>query len=162
MLYLKNIPEGAIISNIELNRGDGGVICRAAGTFATVFSQSPEINRTTIKLPSGHKKLMDNNCRAMIGQIASAGIVEPPLLKASNSYFKRKAKGKKSVRVSGMAKNPVEHPHGGGNHQHIGKPTCVARILAPGKKAQGHVAARQTGRNNGRKKVQIAKKSSAK
>ena len=82
----------------------------------------------------------------MIGQVAGSGITEAPLLKASASYYKRKVKGKKSVRVCGMAMNPVEHPHGGGNHQHIGKPTCVSRDLSAGKKSQGHVGARVTGR----------------
>jgi len=146
ILYVRDIPESTAISNIELAAGDGGKMVRAAGTFATVFSHSPDTRTTTIKLPSGAKKQISNECRAMIGQICAAGITEAPLMKAVNSYYKRKVRGKKSVRVTGMNMNPVDHPHGGGNHKHIGKPTCVSRQLSAGKKAQGHIAARQTGK----------------
>ena len=47
--------------------------------------------------------------------------------------------------------NPVEHPHGGGNHQHVGKPTTVARTTTPGRKV-GLIAARRTGRKRGTQK----------
>ncbi|MES1905704.1 MAG: hypothetical protein MHPSP_002906 [Paramarteilia canceri] len=146
VLPVKHIPEGCAISNIELKHGDGGNLCRAAGTFAIVIGHNQDLNQTRIKLPSGQKKLIDSRCRASVGQIASGGVIEPPLLKASAAYFKRKVKGKKSVRVTGMAKNAVEHPHGGGNHPHIGMPTTVSKMLSAGKKAQGHVGARMTGR----------------
>jgi len=147
VLPLSEITEGCIISNLEITPSDGGSIARAAGTSCSIFAHDRENNTTVIKLPSNKKKTLPNTCRAMIGQIACAGITEPPMLKAAVSFYKRQAKGKKNVRVKGMAMNPVEHPHGGGNHQHIGKPTAVARVLSAGKKAQGHVAPWATGRH---------------
>ncbi|MEN2495429.1 MAG: hypothetical protein MHMPM18_000061 [Marteilia pararefringens] len=146
ILPLAKIPEGCAISNVELRPSDGGKMCRSAGTFSTVISHNQDNNTVLLKLPSGEKKRISGNCLASIGQIAASGVTEPPILKAGLAFFRRKAKGKKSVRVCGMAMNPVDHPHGGGNHQHIGAPTCVSKHLGPGKKAQGHVAARMTGR----------------
>ncbi len=47
--------------------------------------------------------------------------------------------------VRGIAMNPVDHPHGGGSHQHVGKPSCVSRDAPPGRKV-GNIAAKRTGR----------------
>jgi len=63
----------------------------------------------------------------MIGQVAGGGRTEKPMLKAGNSYYKNKAKRNRWPKVRGVAMNPVEHPHGGGNHQHIGHPSCTKR-----------------------------------
>ena len=56
------------------------------------------------------------------------------------------------AQVRGVAMNPVEHPHGGGNHQHIGHPSTVRRDSVPGPKV-GLIAARRTGQLRGRKQV---------
>merc|ERR1712130_982150 len=63
-------------------------------------------------------------------------------------YHKFRVKRNCWPKVRGVAKNPVEHPHGGGNHQHIGKPSTVRRDASPGKKV-GLIAARRTGRIRG-------------
>merc|ERR1712072_472640 len=56
-------------------------------------------------------------------------------------------------KVRGCAMNPVEHPHGGGNHQHVGHPTTTSRMCVPGQKV-GLIAARRTGRRTGGSKEQ--------
>merc|ERR1711973_19430 len=147
VLPLSECLEGTPISNIERTPSAGGQYVRAAGVFAVVFAQNKENNTTTVKLPSGMKKIFSSDCRVTIGQIAGAGVCEPLQLKASTTHYRRKAKGKKSVRVRGQAMNPVEHPHGGGNHQYMGRSTCHARA---GKMCLGHIAARMTGRHAGK------------
>ena len=88
----------------------------------------------------------------MIGLVAGGGRIEKPLLKAGRAYFKYKAKRNKWPTVRGVAMNPVDHPHGGGNHQHIGKASTISRYAARGQKA-GLIAARRTGLLRGTQKV---------
>lgn len=101
-----------------------------------------------IKLPSGAKKIVPSGCRAMIGQVAGGGRTEKPMLKAGNAYHKFRVKRNCWPKVRGVAMNPVEHPHGGGNHQHIGHASTVRRDAPPGQKV-GLIAARRTGRLRG-------------
>ncbi|CAA2961996.1 60S ribosomal L8 [Olea europaea subsp. europaea] len=105
-------------------------------------------NQLWIKLPSGAKKIVPSGCRAMIGQVAGGGRTEKPLLKAGNAYHKFRVKRNSWPKVRGVAMNPVEHPHGGGNHQHIGHASTVRRDAPPGQKV-GLIAARRTGRLRG-------------
>jgi len=86
--------------------------------------------------------------RAQIGIVAGGGRTDKPLLKAGNAYHKYKVKRNCWPKVRGVAKNPVEHPHGGGNHQHIGKPSTVAQDRPAGRKV-GLIGARRTGRLRG-------------
>merc|ERR1712048_342971 len=86
--------------------------------------------------------------RAMGGIIAGGGRTDKPLLKAGNAYHKYKAKRNCWPRVRGVAMNPVDHPHGGGNHQHIGHSATVSRSCPPGQKV-GLIAARRTGLKRG-------------
>ncbi len=110
----------------------------------------------SIKLPSGSKKIVPSGCRAMIGQVAGGGRTEKPMLKAGNAYHKYKVKRNSWPKVRGVAMNPVEHPHGGGNHQHIGHASTVRRDAPPGKKV-GLIAARRTGRLRGQAATAAAK-----
>ena len=80
----------------------------------------------------------------MIGLVAGGGRIDKPLLKAGRAKHKYSAKRNCWPRVRGVAMNPVEHPHGGGNHQHVGHPTTVSRATPPGRKV-GLIAARRTG-----------------
>ena len=100
-----------------------------------------------IKLPSGAKKIVPSGCRAMIGQVAGGGRTEKPLLKAGNTYHKYRVKRNCWPKVRGVAMNPVEHPHGGGNHQHIGHASTVRHDAPPGQKV-GLIGARRTGRRS--------------
>lgn len=88
----------------------------------------------------------------MVGLVAGGGRIEKPLLKAGRAHFKYKAKRNKWPKVRGVAMNPVDHPHGGGNHQHIGHASTTSRHDPPGKKV-GLIAARRTGRLRGTKSI---------
>ncbi|GFS29233.1 ribosomal protein L2 family [Actinidia rufa] len=129
--------------------------------LATVHSRSPWATHVTfellrIKLPSGAKKIVPSGCRAMIGQVAGGGRTEKPMLKAGNAYHKYRVKRNCWPKVRGVAMNPVEHPHGGGNHQHIGHASTVRRDAPPGQKV-GLIAARRTGRLRGQAAATAAK-----
>eukprot|EP01117_Protostelium_nocturnum_P020436 TRINITY_DN9190_c0_g1_i1.p1 TRINITY_DN9190_c0_g1~~TRINITY_DN9190_c0_g1_i1.p1 ORF type:complete len:258 (+),score=77.38 TRINITY_DN9190_c0_g1_i1:66-839(+) len=151
VLPLGGMPEGTIICNIEGKVGDRGSFARASGNFGTVISHSDDGTTTKVKLPSGSKKTVPSDCRAMIGLVGGGGRIDKPLLKAGVVHHKYKAKRNNWPRVRGVAMNPVDHPHGGGNHQHIGHPSTVRRDAPPGKKV-GLIAARRTGRVRGGRK----------
>ncbi|KAG2378585.1 hypothetical protein C9374_008224 [Naegleria lovaniensis] len=152
VLPIGNLPEGTVCCNVERKTGDRGALARAAGESAVIIAHS-EDGKTRVKLPSGVKKTLPSDNRATVGVIACGGKTERPVLKASTNYFRFKAKGRKQwPRVRGVAMNPVEHPHGGGNHQHIGKPSTVSRWTPAGRKV-GLIAARRTGRIRGGKQI---------
>lgn len=144
VLPLSQLPEGAVASSLERKSGDRGALAKASGCFAIVVGQSEDGSKTRVRLPSGAKKTLDSKCRAMIGIVAGGGRTDKPLLKAGAAYHKYKAKRNCWPRVRGVAMNPVDHPHGGGNHQHIGHPSTVSRHAPAGQKV-GLIAARRTG-----------------
>jgi len=148
VLPLEVMPEGCIISNCEIRPGDRGKLARASGDYATIISHNADAGTTRLRLPSGAKKIVQSGARAVIGIAAGGGRIDKPLLKAGRSYWKYKAKRNCWPYVKGVCMNPVEHPHGGGNHQHIGHPTTMRRDAPPGKKV-GLIAARRTGRIRG-------------
>lgn len=131
-------------------------MARTSGVSATIVGHSEDGSRTIIKLPSGMRKAISGDCRAMIGIIAGGGRTEKPLLKAGRAHWKNKIRRSVWPRVRGVAMNPVEHPHGGGNHQHIGKPSTISRYAPSGQKI-GLIAARRTGRLKGAKKIKQTK-----
>ncbi|XP_035694028.1 60S ribosomal protein L8-like [Branchiostoma floridae] len=149
-LPVSQMPEGTIICNVEEKGGDRGSLARCSGNYATVISHNLENKTTRIRLPSGSKKVVASGNRATIGIVAGGGRIDKPMLKAGRAYFKYKAKRNAWPRVRGVAMNPVEHPHGGGNHQHIGMPSTVRRDTSAGRKV-GLIAARRTGRLRGSK-----------
>jgi len=148
ILPLKSLPEGAIISNVEERPGDRGKFARASGNYATIVAHNPDNDTTRIRLPSGAKKLVQSGCRGMVGVVAGGGRIDKPMLKAGRQFHKYKAKRNSWPHVRGVAMNPVEHPHGGGNHQHIGHPSTIRRDAPAGQKV-GLIAARRTGRTRG-------------
>eukprot|EP00898_Chlorokybus_atmophyticus_P005544 jgi/Chlat1/5991/Chrsp4S06305 len=154
VLPLRTLPEGTVVCNIEQRLGDRGALARASGDYGIIISHNPDTNQTRVKLPSGAKKIVASGCRAMIGQVAGGGRTEKPMLKAGRAYHKYKAKRNSWPKVRGVAMNPVEHPHGGGNHQHIGHASTVRRDAPPGQKV-GLIAARRTGRLRGQQAVKV-------
>ncbi len=146
-LPLKAVPEGTFISNIELVPGDGGKIARSAGAKAKLVNK--EGKYATIQLSSKKTKKIHIDCRCMIGVIAGGGHKTKPLVKAGNSYYKHKAKGKRWPHVRGCARNAIDHPHGGKQHRKR-KSVTVSRHAPPGAKV-GSIAARKTGRGKKRK-----------
>jgi len=152
ILPVNAMPEGTIVSNCEGKLGDRGSFARASGTSAVVIGHSEDGKKTRVRLPSGTRKTILGHCRAMVGVCAGGQRTDKPLLKAANSWFKAKGKRKNWPRVRGVAMNPVEHPHGGGNHQHIEHPSTVRRDVSRGKKV-GLSAARRTGLIRGGRKI---------
>ena len=142
-----NIPEGTAINNLELRPGDGGKVARSAGNSCYVEARIGD--KVRIRMPSGALKELSVNCRATIGVLAGHGRDEMPLRTAGAAYYKAKARGKLYPHVSGVAMNPVDHPHGGGNHQAVHGPNSVSRNAPPGQKV-GNIAPSRTGR--GRRK----------
>jgi large subunit ribosomal protein L8e len=144
ILPVNTLPEGTIVSNCEGKTGDRGSFARASGTSAIIIGHSEDGRKTRVRLPSGCRRTIPGYCRAMIGVVAGGGRTDKPVCKAGNSYHKYKAKRRSWPVVRGVAMNPVDHPHGGGNQQHIGHPSTLSRHAPHGQKA-GLIAARRTG-----------------
>jgi len=106
-LPIKNIPLGTQIHNIELKPGKGGQMARSAGSFAQLVAKDDE--RAQLRLPSGEIRIVSVLCMATIGQVGNSEHENVSIGKAGRSRWK-------GVRptVRGVAMNPVDHPHGGG------------------------------------------------
>ena len=143
VLPLSRVPEGTRVCNIELRPGDGGKLVRASGTSAVLFSKAN--GRAILKLPSGKSILVNDRCRAMIGEVAGGGRKEKPFLTAGARHHAMRAAGRVYPRMRGIAMAVVYHPFGGGRHQHPGKSTSTSRNAPPGRKV-GLIAPRKTGR----------------
>jgi len=142
-LPLTEIPEGTPVYNIELSPGDGGKIAKSSGVYALLITH--DVNKSVVQLPSGTLKTLNPRCRATIGVVAGGGRLDKPLMKAGKMYHKISSKAKLWPTVRGVAMNHHNHPHGGGNRQHPGRPTCVSRNAPPGAKV-GLIAPRRTGK----------------
>ncbi|MFZ0892352.1 MAG: 50S ribosomal protein L2 [Thermoplasmata archaeon] len=132
VLALRDIPDGTLVSNIEVNPFDGGRLVRAAGTSALVVSHSGR--EVTIQLPSGVFKSFLATCRAQVGIVAGGGRTERPIIKAGKKFWATRSIARPPFKVRGVAMNPVNHPHGGGAHQHVGRPSTVSSGTWPGAK----------------------------
>lgn len=135
ILPLSSMPEGTVVSNVEEKAGDRGALGRTSGNYVTIIGHDPETGKTRVKLPSGAKKVVSSQARGMIGIVAGGARTDKPLLKASRAKAKYKAKRNSWPKTRGVAMNPVDHPHGGGNHQHIGKASTISRYASKGQKA---------------------------
>ncbi len=112
-LPLKNIPVGTIIHNIELKRGRGGQLARSAGSAAQLMAK--DAGYTHIRLGSGEVRLVHAECYATVGQVGNLEHENISIGKAGRSRWL-------GIRphVRGVAKNPVDHPHGGGEGKSSG------------------------------------------
>ena len=130
-LKLRDIPVGIEISCIEMTPGTGAKLVRSAGQVATL--RGKEENYAQIKLPSGEVRMIHLDCRAMIGQIGNADIMNTKLGKAG----KKRYKGFRP-HVRGVAQNPVDHPMGGGEGRESGggHPVSPWGKLAKGKRTR--------------------------
>ena len=106
-LPLQNIPTGTVVHNVELTPGRGGQMVRGAGTGAQVLSREGEY--VLIRLPSGEMRRVLLRCRASVGQLSNPDHKNESLGKAGASRHMGRR-----PQVRGVAKNPVDHPHGGG------------------------------------------------
>jgi large subunit ribosomal protein L2 len=106
-LPIKNIPLGTQIHNIELRPGKGGQMARSAGSFAQLVAKEGDVAQ--LRLPSGEIRRVSVNCMATVGQVGNTEHENVSIGKAGRTRWK-------GVRptVRGVAMNPVDHPHGGG------------------------------------------------
>lgn len=106
-LPLKNIPLGTMIHNIELKKGKGGQMARSAGTAAQLLAK--EAGYAQIKMPSGETRMVHLDCYATIGQVGNLNYENVSIGKAGRTRWL----GRRPT-VRGVAMNPIDHPHGGG------------------------------------------------
>ena len=116
-LPLKNIPVGTIIHNVELARGKGAQLVRAAGSSAQLMAK--EGDYATLRLPSGEMRYVRIECRAVIGTVSN---LTHEIVNIGKAGRKRHMGVRPTVRGSVM--NPCDHPHGGGEGKSpIGHPS---------------------------------------
>ncbi|WIM09693.1 50S ribosomal protein L2 [Enhydrobacter sp.] len=104
---LSNMPVGTIVHNVELKRGRGGQLARSAGTYAQLVGK--DAGYAQIKLNSGELRLVPGECLATVGAVSNPDNQNTVVGKAGRTRWL----GRRPV-VRGVAMNPVDHPHGGG------------------------------------------------
>jgi len=129
---LKEIPLGTTVHNVELKRGCGAQLARSAGAGAQVVAKEGEF--ATLKLMSGEVRMVRGECLATIGQVGNVEHELESVGKAGKSRWL----GRRS-RVRGVAKNPVDHPLGGGEGKSSGgRPACSPWGKPEGRKTRRH------------------------
>ncbi len=106
-LPIKNIPLGTEVHNIELRPGKGGQMVRSAGGFAQIVAKEGDFAQ--LRMPSGEVRKVPVVCMATVGQVGNLEHENVSLGKAGRSRWMGKRPN-----VRGVAMNPVDHPHGGG------------------------------------------------
>ncbi len=104
---LKSMPVGTIVHNVELKAGKGGQLARSAGCYAQVVGK--DAGYAQLKLSSGELRIVREECLATVGAVSNPDNQNKSLGKAGRSRWM----GIRPV-VRGVAMNPVDHPHGGG------------------------------------------------
>ena len=106
-LPLKNIPVGTLLHNVELKIGAGAQLVRSAGAYAQLMAI--EGDYATLRMPSGEMRKVHVNCRATIGVVGNAEHMNITIGKAGRARWMGKRPENR-----GVAMNPNDHPHGGG------------------------------------------------
>lgn len=106
-MKLKDMPIGSVIHNIEMRQGMGGQLVRSAGLSAQLVARSSGL--ASVKLPSGEVRTVREECRATLGVVSNS----ENLLRKDGKAGRSRWLGKRPT-VRGVAMNPVDHPHGGG------------------------------------------------
>lgn len=129
-LYLRDIPLGTAIHNIELQPGQGGILARGAGTHGQLAAR--EGKYAVIKLPSGETRMILVTCMATIGSVSNSDHNLERMGKAGRNRWKGIR-----PRVRGVAMNPVDHPMGGGEGRASGgHPRSRKGLLSKGLKTR--------------------------
>jgi len=110
---LREIPLGTHVHNIELNIGHGGQLARTAGSYGQLMAKEGKFAQ--VKLPSGEVRMVLQDCKATIGEVGNADHENISIGKAGRNRWLGKR-----PRVRGVAMNPVDHPHGGGEGKSSG------------------------------------------
>ena len=104
---LSNMPVGSIVHNIELKIGKGGQLARSAGTYAQLVGRDGEY--VIVRLNSGEQRLVHGRCMATVGAVSN-----PDHMNISIGKAGRKRWMGRRPHNRGVAMNPIDHPHGGG------------------------------------------------
>ena len=146
---LRNIPVGTVIHAVELKPGGGAKLARSAGSRIQLVAKEGRFAQ--LRMPSGEIRNVDNRCRASIGEVGNAEQSNPNWGKAGRMRWK----GKRPT-VRGVAMNPVDHPHGGGEGKTSGGRHPVnpngrpeGRTRRPGKESDKYIVRR---RKSGKKR----------
>ena len=128
-MELGQMPVGTIVHNVEMKPGKGGQIARAAGTYVQVVGR--DRGMVIVRLNSGEQRYIPSNCMATVGAVSNPDNQNQNFGKAGRTRWQ----GRRPL-TRGVAKNPVDHPHGGGEGRTSGgrhpvtpwgKPTKGAR-----------------------------------
>jgi large subunit ribosomal protein L2 len=150
-LSLARIPTGTVVHNVELIPGQGGKLGRSAGTAIQVVAKEGPM--VSLRLPSSEVRMVRGECRATVGTISNAEHQNVKVGKAGRNRHKGKR-----PQSRGVAMNPVDHPHGGGEAHHTpgghpvtpwGKPTLGYRTRKKGKRSDALIV---RGRRRGKRK----------
>ena len=150
-LPLRSIPPGTIVHSVELVPGQGGRLGRAAGSAIQVAAKEGPM--VTLRLPSSEMRMVRAECRATVGTLSNAEHQNVKIGKAGRNRHRGRR-----PRTRGVAMNPVDHPHGGGEAHHTpgghpvtpwGKPTLGYRTRKKGKPSDALIV---RGRRRGKRK----------
>jgi large subunit ribosomal protein L2 len=150
-LALARIPTGTVVHNVELVPGQGGRLGRAAGTAIQVVAKEGPM--VSLRLPSAEVRMVRGECRATIGSLSNTEHQNVKIGKAGRNRHKGRR-----PQTRGVAMNPVDHPHGGGEAHHTpgghpvtpwGKPTLGYRTRKKGKRSDELIV---RGRRRGKRK----------
>jgi len=106
-LELKDIPIGTIVHNVEMKPGKGGQIARSAGSYVQILAR--DSGYVQLRITSGEVRILRGECRATIGLVSN--------IDQKNTYFAKAGRNRwlgRRPSVRGVAMNPFDHPHGGG------------------------------------------------
>ncbi|MEA2569170.1 MAG: large subunit ribosomal protein [Acidobacteriota bacterium] len=131
-LPLRNIPVGSTVHAVELRPGGGAKMARSAG--ASVQLVAKEGKMATLRMPSGEVRMVDVRCRATLGEVGNGEQSNINWGKAGRMRWK----GKRPT-VRGVAMNPVDHPHGGGE----GKTSGGRHPVSPWGQPEGRTRTRK-------------------
>ena len=149
-LPLRAIPTGTVVHNVELVPGQGGKLGRSAGSAIQVVAKEGAM--VTLRLPSSEMRMVRADCRATVGTLSNSEHQNVKIGKAGRNRHKGKR-----PQTRGIAMNPVDHPHGGGEAHKTpgghpvtpwGKPTLGYRTRKKGKRSDAMIV---RGRRRGKK-----------
>jgi large subunit ribosomal protein L2 len=150
-LTLARIPTGTVVHNVELVPGQGGRLGRAAGTAIQVVAKEGPM--VSLRLPSSEVRMVRGECRATVGSLSNTEHQNVKIGKAGRNRHKGRR-----PQTRGVAMNPVDHPHGGGEAHHTpgghpvtpwGKPTLGYRTRKKRKRSDELIV---RGRRRGKRK----------
>ena len=151
-MEVSQMPVGTIVHNVELKPGKGGQLARSAGTYAQVVGKDRGL--AIIRLGSGETRYIRGDCMATVGAVSNPDNSNQTLAKAGRNRWR----GKKPL-TRGVAKNPVDHPHGGGEGRTSGgrhpvtpwgKPTKGAKTRDPKKASDKMIIRSRHAKRKGR------------